>query len=64
MDLLDELKKYLEDIESEQDDCVTQMELAKNDFQRGFTSGQHMLYRRVKWALEDILEREERKQCL
>lgn len=33
MDLLDELKKYLEDIESEQDDCVTQMELAKNDFQ-------------------------------
>lgn len=38
MDLLDELKKYLEDIESEQDDCVTQMELAKNDFQRGFTS--------------------------
>lgn len=64
MDLIDELKNYLEDIESEQDECVIQMEPTKNDFQRGFTSGQHMLCRRVKWALEDILEREERQQCL
>ena len=64
MELLEELRRYLEDIESEQDDCAKEMRIAKNDFQRGFTSGQHMLYRQVQWALEDILEREERKQCL
>ncbi len=64
MELLEELRNYLEDIKAEKEDFAQRVKMAKEDFEQGFNSGQRDCYRQVQWALEDILEREERKQCL
>lgn len=64
MDLIDELRNYVEDIKSERDEHLERVNTAKTAYEKALMTGWAMCYKQVQWALENIIERKEKKQCV